>query len=277
MPVRTSHNGTAPKGTAILSRPWTTPPRGFTLVELLVVIGIISVLIAMLLPALNKARAAAQQVSCASQMRQIGMAFVQYALNHRQCIPRAGVGFPMDNGGTYSASWEQALIYDGAFGTVQIPTTLSSGTYDKLFRPMMRSIFDCPTATPRGTTGDDRVGDYGINDRLQADEEFDRGATTTAQKDEVHFRMDKAHVPTRLILAGENPEYPDSANIVRNPAITEVSRYLIRHHGGSNFLYFDGHVEWIKMGMYSADKMRMHDLASPAQVSSRRLPRQNGR
>jgi prepilin-type N-terminal cleavage/methylation domain-containing protein len=70
------------------------PRRGFTLVELLVVIGIIAVLISILLPALNKARVAAKRVECASLMRQAGMAARQYAGdNHDQLPPMRGNDF----------------------------------------------------------------------------------------------------------------------------------------------------------------------------------------
>jgi prepilin-type N-terminal cleavage/methylation domain-containing protein/prepilin-type processing-associated H-X9-DG protein len=61
--------------------------KAFTLVELLVVIGIISVLIAMLLPALNKAREAAKTVACLSNMRQVTQAIMMYADDNKGYLP----------------------------------------------------------------------------------------------------------------------------------------------------------------------------------------------
>jgi prepilin-type N-terminal cleavage/methylation domain-containing protein len=62
---------------------------GFTLVELLVVVGIIALLIAILLPVLNAARAAANRTVCLSNVRQLGNAILMYCQSNRQSFPTA--------------------------------------------------------------------------------------------------------------------------------------------------------------------------------------------
>ncbi len=62
-------------------------PRGFTLVELLVVISIIMILMSMLMPSLARAKAKAQQIKCVSNMRQLGMAASMYAADYNGEYP----------------------------------------------------------------------------------------------------------------------------------------------------------------------------------------------
>jgi len=76
------HTPTSPRGN---TRSGFTP--GFTLVELLVVIGIIAVLIGILMPALSKARQQAQSTQCMSNMRACGQTFMLYATENKGYLP----------------------------------------------------------------------------------------------------------------------------------------------------------------------------------------------
>lgn len=100
--------------------------RAFSLIELLVVVSIISLLIALLLPALGRARAAARQTQCLSNFRQIGVAYFNYVANYNDYGSPDSVSLP-DPGpwpASSSARWHNwALLgqflgndarYDGA-------------------------------------------------------------------------------------------------------------------------------------------------------------------
>jgi prepilin-type N-terminal cleavage/methylation domain-containing protein/prepilin-type processing-associated H-X9-DG protein len=134
--------------------------RGFTLVELLVVIAIIGILIALLLPAIQAARESARRSACTNNLRQMGLAVVEYESAHKR-FPASRVTTPH----TYS-SLVQILPYL-ELGTLNKRYNFQRNWDDPANAQVVRnkiSLFICPT-TPVSGRDDEYYGlsDYGPN------------------------------------------------------------------------------------------------------------------
>jgi prepilin-type processing-associated H-X9-DG protein/prepilin-type N-terminal cleavage/methylation domain-containing protein len=117
-------------------------PAAFTLVELLVVIGIIALLISILLPAMGKAKEQGNTIKCMSNMRQIGLAAGAYTNNHKGYLVPADIQdqkFPVSlSYQDVAESWATILVADKY---VTYPQDIASTTVP----PGTDTVFRCPS------------------------------------------------------------------------------------------------------------------------------------
>jgi prepilin-type N-terminal cleavage/methylation domain-containing protein/prepilin-type processing-associated H-X9-DG protein len=194
----------------------------FTLVELLVVIAIIGVLIALLLPAVQSARAAARSTACKSQMRQIGIATLQYCDTH-------GGQFPDWAHSPGKASWLFTLAP---------------------FMEGVDAIRICPDDPKAEERLESKATSYVINDYLAA-EQLD-AARFLRQLDATSRTLLMLEIADRLSADPANEHIHAAGwftplNVQRGSVLDAIKKevQVDRHAESANYLYVDAHVETI--------------------------------
>jgi prepilin-type N-terminal cleavage/methylation domain-containing protein/prepilin-type processing-associated H-X9-DG protein len=198
---------------------------GFTLIELLVVIAIIAVLAAILFPVFQQAREKARQSSCLSNVRQIGMATLQYTQDYDETLPL----YQYNN-----------LIY--WCGGRDLPAQKLDKARGIIY-PYVKSgdIQRCPSYT-----GGDNLGGtgYGINRRLMFKTGFTPNPAALADLD----------TPSDTILFGDAgiPNFPTKGSTGETISIEPPSDWLpsptieFRHQNMACFTWADGHAKPVR-------------------------------
>lgn len=205
-----------------------SPRKAFTLIELLVVIAIIAILAAILFPVFARARENARKTSCLSNMKQLGLGFIQYTQDYDERLPAGG--------GLGSYPNNPPLATDTYGQWVQGPTGGCTETnpcrpdYGALF-PYVKStqIYICPSATTKKGLC------YSMN-------------MTGGANGGTFFALAAATQPSvTLFLVDEAASLNDGLFAKNTDTPTLI------HLGGFNALFLDGHVKFRQLSQIQPD------------------------
>lgn len=239
--------------------------RAFTLIELLVVIAVIAMLVALLLPAVHSARQAARRTQCISRMRQVGLAFINYADTH-------GGRFPEINADDHDHDHDDDDDDDDEEHDEHAQSWIFA------LAPFMENVDSvriCPDDPQKNQRLEDHGTSYVLNGFLSRNGDSDHGNTL----DRGHGRvanLNKVKAISKTMLMFESAtgeldldhahayEWFDTtteqifANVAEEVAVD-------RHHGSSaNYLYLDAHVATISSDQIAQWCEEGFDFARPA-------------
>ncbi len=221
-PVASERRGDSPNPCAVR--------RGFTLVELLVVISIIALLISILLPSLRNAREQGKQVMCMNNMRQMGVAMLSYAMENLEHIPSSSCPLAeMDIENPEDYYWLSILQKHSG------QPLIARCQNDKTRKPFL----DWAKPPERETWTRYRWSSYAINSCLGP-----------LQSELAVSRLNQIKAPAAVIYLGEirsgdSYDYADHIHSDSWEGLEDPKQSVAwyRHLNKSNYLFADSHVE----------------------------------
>lgn len=233
--------------------------NNFSLIELLITIAIIAILAGLLLPALKSAREHARATQCMGQMKQLGIATVQYISDNNDYFPVVSVVEGISDG---NSIWRNAM----AFKKIAVYLNKSEKEIQYLTsnRPKEEHTpFLCPSSARTST--EVQIGHYNGNRYIFGPDYY---AKDSVESIDCYFRSTNLKMPSQLFVYNEtipndSPGYPWSAqtktlNYALDISYQAQEGWRMDHNRASNLCYGDMHVGSLRLPLLPDHNKRLH-------------------